>query len=76
MIFVGYEVGSKAYRAYDPCTRCVHVTHDVVFDKLAQWDWGEGSGTHGEINTEPFKIEFITTTEYQMVSGVNQAKPE
>ncbi|KAF0899185.1 hypothetical protein E2562_015550 [Oryza meyeriana var. granulata] len=32
MVFVGYETGSKAYRVYDPETRRVHVTRDVVFD--------------------------------------------
>jgi hypothetical protein len=38
MIFVGYESGSKAYHAYDPITKRVHVTRDVVFDEQAQWD--------------------------------------
>jgi transposase InsO family protein len=35
MIFVAYERGSKAYRAYDPATKRVHVTRDVVFDESA-----------------------------------------
>uniref|UniRef100_A0A8R7TXP5 Retrovirus-related Pol polyprotein from transposon TNT 1-94 n=1 Tax=Triticum urartu TaxID=4572 RepID=A0A8R7TXP5_TRIUA len=39
MVFVGYELGGKAYRAYDPATKRVHVTHDVVFDERASWDW-------------------------------------
>jgi hypothetical protein len=38
MVFVGYESGSKAYSAYDLWTRCAHITRDVVFDELAQWD--------------------------------------
>jgi hypothetical protein len=38
MVFVGYEPGSKAYRAYDPQIGHVHITRDVVFDELAQWD--------------------------------------
>jgi hypothetical protein len=38
MIFVGYECGSKAYRAYDPIMKHVHVTRDVVFDEQAQGD--------------------------------------
>jgi hypothetical protein len=33
MIFVGYESGSKAYRAYDPITKHVQVTREVVFDE-------------------------------------------
>ena len=35
MIFIGYEYGSKAYRAYDPTTRRVHATRDIVFDEMA-----------------------------------------
>jgi hypothetical protein len=38
MIFVGYERGTKAYRAYDLVTK-VTITRDVVFDEDAQWDW-------------------------------------
>jgi hypothetical protein len=38
MICIGYESGSKVYRAYDPITKHVHVTRDVVFDEQAQWD--------------------------------------
>jgi hypothetical protein len=38
MILVGYESGSKVYRAYDPITKHVHVTRDMVFDEQAQWD--------------------------------------
>jgi len=39
MIFISYEPGSKAYRVYDPTTRRVHVSRDVVFDEAAQWAW-------------------------------------
>jgi hypothetical protein len=39
MIFVGYEPGSKAYRVYDPSTRRVHISRDVVFDEAAAWAW-------------------------------------
>jgi transposase InsO family protein len=37
-IFVGYEARSKAYRLYDPSTRRVHVSRDVIFDEAAQWN--------------------------------------
>jgi hypothetical protein len=33
MIFVGYERRSKAYRAYDPVTKQVTITRDVIFDE-------------------------------------------
>jgi hypothetical protein len=43
MIFVGYERGTKAYKVYDPVTRRVHITHDVVFDEEDQWDWSKST---------------------------------
>jgi hypothetical protein len=33
MIFVGYESGSKTCRVYDPITKHVHVTRDMIFDE-------------------------------------------
>jgi hypothetical protein len=39
IIFFGYERGTKAYIAYDPVTKKVTITQDVVFDEDAQWDW-------------------------------------
>jgi hypothetical protein len=35
MIFVGYELGSKAYHAYNPSTQCVVISRDVVFNEEA-----------------------------------------
>jgi hypothetical protein len=46
MIFVGYEPGSVAYRCYDPVTKHVHISRDVIFDEDAMWDW------QGEKQTE------------------------
>jgi hypothetical protein len=43
MIFAGYEKGSKAFRAYDPITKRVTITRNVIFDEVAQWDWSTGS---------------------------------
>jgi hypothetical protein len=37
MIFIGYERGTKAYKAYDPVTQRVIISHDVIFDEDAQW---------------------------------------
>jgi hypothetical protein len=41
MIFGGYEAGLMAYQAYDPATKCIHITCDVMFDEEAKWHWGE-----------------------------------
>lgn len=58
MIFVGYEPGSKAYRAYNPVTGRVHITRDVVFDEHAQWDWGQDVEDGGDEDQNPFEVEF------------------
>jgi hypothetical protein len=39
MIFVGYEPGSAAYRCYNPVTKSVHISRDVIFDEEAMWKW-------------------------------------
>jgi hypothetical protein len=53
MIFVGYEPGSKAYRVYDPTTRRVHISHDVIFDEAAQWAWAN----EHDVDPDGFVIE-------------------
>jgi hypothetical protein len=39
MVFIGYEKGSKAYRMYDPRSRKLVVSRDVVFEEDRPWDW-------------------------------------
>jgi transposase InsO family protein len=57
MIFVGYEPGSAAYRAYDPVQRRVHISRDVVFDEQALWKWGDSEVVNGGSD---FIIEYTT----------------
>jgi hypothetical protein len=38
IVFIGYEVGSKAYRVYDPAAKRMHVTRNMVFDGDVCWD--------------------------------------
>jgi hypothetical protein len=78
MIFVGYESGSKAYRAYDPITKCVHVTCDVVLDEQAQWEWGSGSDD-GKLGSgdDIFTVEYTTTgPAAPTTDGMNEASTE
>jgi transposase InsO family protein len=55
MISVGYEPGSKAYRAYDPTTGQVIISRDIIFDESTEWGWS----ADGAANTDPpdFTIE-------------------
>jgi hypothetical protein len=78
MIFVGYESGSKAYHAYDPITKRVHVTRDVVFDEQAQWDWGSGGDDDKQGGGDHvFTVEYTTTgPAAPMADRANEAPTE
>ena len=36
-IFIGYSLEPKGYKCYNPVTRQVRVSRDVVFDEMASW---------------------------------------
>ena len=40
MVYLGVEEGSKAYRLYDPNTRRIVVSRDVIFEEDVPWQWG------------------------------------
>jgi hypothetical protein len=68
MIFIGYKSGYKAYRAYDPITKRVHVTRD----------WGSG-GDDGKPcgGDDVFKVEYTTTgPATPMTDGADEAPIE
>jgi hypothetical protein len=33
MVFIGYELGSKAYRFYNPDISCVIISRDAMFEE-------------------------------------------
>ena len=39
MVFIGYEVETKAYRCFDPDNAMVHISRDVIFEENAKWNW-------------------------------------
>lgn len=61
VVFIGYENGTKAYRVFDPVSRRVHVTRDLVFDEKRSWDWTkEEEEVHGFRRDGDFIIETTT----------------
>ncbi|WVZ83650.1 hypothetical protein U9M48_030778 [Paspalum notatum var. saurae] len=58
MVFVGYELGSKAYRVYDPVGGRLQVSQDVIFDEAKGWPWEETGAAHGDT----FTVEYTATT--------------
>ena len=47
MIFIGYELGSKAYRCLDPVNFKVVISRDIIFEESERWTWS----TQGECST-------------------------
>jgi hypothetical protein len=69
-VFIGYEPGSKAYRCYDPVSKRVIISRDVVFDEAAAWRWCDTNGEQQEMG-EPFTVEYNT----KLVRDVVPATP-
>ncbi|GJT34938.1 retrovirus-related pol polyprotein from transposon TNT 1-94 [Tanacetum coccineum] len=40
-VFIGYCMQSKAYRLYEPISKKVVISQNVVFDEDASWNWDE-----------------------------------
>ena len=40
-IFIGYSDESKGYRLYQPESKKLIISRDVIFDEKAQWQWNE-----------------------------------
>ncbi|KAL0550376.1 hypothetical protein IC582_014885 [Cucumis melo] len=40
-VFVGYDASSKGYKLYNPVTKKMIVSRDVVFDEEASWNWND-----------------------------------
>jgi hypothetical protein len=59
MVFISYEPGSKAYRAYNLVSKKVQVSHDMIFDEQAKWDWSSG-GEHSEVfDNDTVTVEMV-----------------
>jgi hypothetical protein len=59
MMFVGYEAGSTSYMYYDPRTKKVDISRDVIFDEDAKWDW-----TGDQTRDMEFEFTVSNQTEY------------
>jgi len=57
LVHLGTEPGSKAYRMFDPTSKRIIVSRDVVFDEDKSWKWNK---QNTEENEQPgnFKVTF------------------
>ncbi|GKV07537.1 hypothetical protein SLEP1_g19297 [Rubroshorea leprosula] len=51
-IFLGVSDQSKAYKLYNPLTKKVIISRDVVFDEASTWSWTEKSGQQIPVDFE------------------------
>ncbi|KAM1099314.1 hypothetical protein TB2_005809 [Malus domestica] len=60
-VFVGYATCEKGYRVFDPLSKKLFLSRDIVFEEEAVWNWEEdsrstllntGSFIHNDISTE------------------------
>ena len=58
MVFVGYETGTKGYRVYDPMTKRLHVSRDVIFEENIGWNWKQNK--QSDPVRSSFDVEFYT----------------
>ena len=47
MLFIGYELGTKAYKYFDPANFKVIISRDVIFEEEEKWTWPtQGENSH------------------------------
>lgn len=69
MVFIGYEVPSKAYRFFNPAKRKLVVSRDVVFDEGRRWDWGQVAAKEGTDVCPYFTVEnFVRLVQITLLS--------
>lgn len=48
LVHLGTEPWSKAYRLFDPASRKIVISKDVIFDETKSWKW-DGQGKENDI---------------------------
>jgi hypothetical protein len=76
---MGYEPRSAAYKCYDPHTKSVHISRDVVSDEDASWNWTgvEAEAVESDFSVEGYTEEIQTTqTEWMLEEYPDQFQDE
>lgn len=60
-VFLGISEKSKAHRLYNPITKRIIVSRDVIFDEKEAWDWNNIGKQPFSINIDEEEIEIETT---------------
>jgi hypothetical protein len=57
-VFIGYTKGSKAYNIFDPGTRHVYTTCNVVFNEGRGWAWDKAVDEDLTPMYDDFTVEY------------------
>ena len=76
MVFVGYEAGTKGYRVFDPVSRKLHISRDVIFEEGRAWDWKKQTGVDSV--DSGFSVEYYSVVGHETVpnAAVQNQVPE
>ncbi|KAI5334568.1 hypothetical protein L3X38_024701 [Prunus dulcis] len=68
-VFVGYAVCEKGYRVFDPFTKKLVLSRDVVFDESMNWNWKAQIDTQDQSKTEiDFSLHEVTEVDNNCAS--------
>ena len=58
LVHLGVEPGTKAYRLFDPSTKRIIVSRDVLFDEEKQWSWDTPEASDAD-ESGSFEVELV-----------------
>jgi hypothetical protein len=58
MVSIGYEVGTKGYRLYDPMAKKLHISQDIIFEENQTKRFNEEISN--ELAAPMFEVELYT----------------
>ena len=64
-VFLGVSEESKAYRLYNPVTKRIIVSRDVIFDEQHTCDWNDTGKQPSLMNVDEEEVEKETAQNYQ-----------
>ena len=72
-VFIGYCTQSKAYRLYEPISKKINISRNVVFDEDACWNWDDQKASF-KSQDEEFITDVIQDTSPSMGTSTSPSR--